>query len=95
MNRLAIVLLTLTLSGCSMMPKLTSAKPEFPEPFVDPKTQQMPKCEDLKQIPADVNNLSAVFKIIVENYTAYWRCSNQVDGWAEWYEQQKENYDKG
>jgi hypothetical protein len=76
-----------------MMPKLTSAKPEFPGPFLDEKTQQMPKCEDLKQIPADVNSMSEVFKIIVENYTMYWRCSNQVDGWAEWYEQQKKNYD--
>jgi hypothetical protein len=75
------------------MPKLTSAKPQFPEPFVDAKTQQMPKCEDLKQIPADVNNLSAVFKIMVDNYTLYWQCSNQVDGWNEWYNEQKKIYD--
>jgi len=93
MNKILIILLTFTLSGCSMMPRLTSAKPEFPGPFVDEKTQQMPKCEDLKQVPADVNSMSEVFKIIVENYTTYWRCSNQVDGWAEWYEQQKKNYD--
>lgn len=76
-----------------MMPRLVSAKPEFPGPYIDEKTQETPKCEDLKMIPADVNNLSAVFKIVVENYTAYWRCSNHVDGWNEWYRQQKENYD--
>jgi hypothetical protein len=80
-------------SGCSLMPKLTSAKPQFPKPFTDAKTQQMPKCEDLKQIPADVNNLSAVFKIMVDNYTLYWQCSNQVDGWNEWYNEQKKIYD--
>jgi PBP1b-binding outer membrane lipoprotein LpoB len=93
MMKIVILLLTLMLSGCSMMPKLTSAKPKFPEPFVDNATQKMPQCEDLKQIPADVNNLSEVFKVIVDNYTLYWKCSNQVDGWNEWYNEQKKIYD--
>lgn len=93
MKYLALIVLTLCLSGCSMMSKLTSAKPKWPEPFVDDKTQQMPKCEDLKQIPPDSANMSAVFKIVVENYTLYWQCSNQVDGWKEWYEEQKRIYE--
>lgn len=93
MKYLALIALTLLLSGCSMMSKLTSAKPKWPEPFVDDKTQQMPKCEDLKQIPPDSANMSAVFKIVVENYTLYWQCSNQVDGWKEWYDEQKRIYE--
>lgn len=93
MKTLVILSLTLLLSGCSMMPKLTSAKPKFPEPFTDQSTKEMPKCEDLQLVPADTNNLSSVFKIVVENYTLYWKCSNQVDGWNEWYKEQKKIYD--
>lgn len=93
MKQLSILFLTFCLTGCSMMPKLTDAKPEFPEPFVDAKTQQKPVCEDLKLVPADTANMSAIFKIIVDNYTLYWKCSNYVDSWNEWYEEQKKIYD--
>lgn len=93
MKQLTVLCLTLCLSGCSMFTKLTDAKPEFPEPFVEAKTQQMPVCEDLKLVPTDTANMSAVFKIIVDNYTLYWKCSNYVDSWNEWYEEQKKIYD--
>lgn len=92
MKILAILLLTVMLYGCSTT-KLTAAKPKFPEPYIDETTKQMPKCEPLKIIPPDVNNMSSVFKIIVENYTLYWNCSNKVEGWKIWYEIQKRNYD--
>lgn len=94
MKILAIILVTLGLVGCSSSPKLVSAKPSFPPPYVDEKTKEMPTCDNLKSIPADVNNLSSVFKIIAENYTTYWQCSNKVDGWKEWYQIQKQNYEK-
>lgn len=94
MRSLFVVLVTIGLSGCGMMAKLTAAKPDFPPPYVDEKTKEMPRCEDLKMVPADVNNLSSIFKIVAENYTTYWQCSNKVDGWKEWYEIQKRNYNK-
>jgi PBP1b-binding outer membrane lipoprotein LpoB len=93
MKYLIILSAALFLSGCSST-KFLAAKPEFPSPYIDAKTKQMPKCEDLKQIPAGTNNLSEVFKLIVDNYTLYYQCSNKVDGWAEWYERVKKEYDK-
>jgi hypothetical protein len=92
-KQMIVVAALLSLSGCGFMPKLTAAKPNFPPPYLDEKTKEMPKCEDLKIVPADVNNLSSIFKIITENYTAYWQCSNKVDGWKDWYNEQKKNYE--
>lgn len=94
MKVLISILASFVLSGCGMMAKLTAAKPDFPPPYVDEKTNKMPTCDDLKTIPPDVNNLSSIFKIVAENYTAYWQCSNKVDGWKEWYDTQKRNYEK-
>ena len=94
MKKLILIGLIFTLQGCSLLPKLTSAKPNFPEPYIDSATNQMPKCEELKQVPADTNTMTEVFKIIVDNYTLYYQCSNKVDGWAEWYDKVKKTYDK-
>lgn len=88
-----ILVSTLSLQGCSYLPKLVSAKPDFPKPYLDEKTGAMPQCGDLKPIPIEVNSLSSVFKIVAENYTSYWQCSNKVDGWNQWYEVQKRNYE--
>lgn len=94
MKNIILLLLALSLSGCSLMPKLTSSKPKFPDPYVDSTTNQMPVCPDLKQVPDGTTSLSEVFKLIVENYTLYYQCSNKVDGWAEWYERMKKEYEK-
>jgi hypothetical protein len=94
MKKIILVALAFSLSGCGMFTKLTAAKPEFPGPYIDAKTEQMPKCEELKQIPSGTNSLSEVFKLIVDNYTLYYQCSNKVDGWAEWYERVKKEYDR-
>jgi len=88
-----ILVIPFFVSGCSLAPKLTSAKPDFPAPYTDEATKSMPQCSELKSIPPDVNNLSSVFKIIAENYTSYWQCSNKVDGWNNWYNVQKRNYE--
>lgn len=93
MKTLVVLLLTVLLYGCSTTNKLTAAKPKFPDPYIDESTKQIPKCETLKVIPPDVNNMSSVFKIIVDNYTLYWQCSNKVEGWRIWYEIQKRNYE--
>lgn len=95
MKTLILLILAASLSGCSLMPKLTAAKPKFPEPYLDSATNQMPVCPDLKKVPDGTNNMSEVFKLIVENYTLYYQCSNKVDGWAEWYERMRKEYEKG
>ena len=93
MKSLALIIAAVLLAGCGTT-KLTESKPKFPGPYLDPETKQMPKCPDLKQIPNGINSMSEVFKIVVENYTLYYHCSNTVDGWAEWYTRMKKEYDK-
>lgn len=92
--RLLIIALILSLSGCSLLPRLTAAKPKFPDPYTDGATGQIPQCSDLKQVPSGTTSMSEIFKLIVENYTLYYQCSNKVDGWSEWYGRMKKEYEK-
>lgn len=84
-----LIIILIFLTGCTQIP----IKPDFPPPYLDLSTNEMPICGDLKIIPPDVNNLSAVFKIATENYTNYWLCANKVEGWKQWYTDQKKKYE--
>jgi hypothetical protein len=35
-----------------------------------------------------------MMKVVVENYTMYYECSTKVEGWNEWYVEQKKIMDK-
>jgi len=74
------------LSGCSI---LVPVKRNFPE---TPKTL-LEQCPELQQIAGDKVSITDLLKVIVNNYTLYYQCSNKVDGWKEWYEEQKKNFD--
>ena len=34
-----------------------------------------------------------MMKIIAENYSLHYQCSTKVEGWHEWYEEQKKVYE--
>jgi hypothetical protein len=53
----------------------------------------MKKCDDLKTIEGDKVLITDMLKIIVQNYTLYYECSTKVDGWQDWYNQQKKIYE--
>ncbi len=90
MKYLGIILITILLNGCSLLPKLTAAKPKFPEPI----KELTEPCPNLKQIEGDKVAITDLLKSVVNNYTLYYQCSLKNDGWNEWYRQQKEIYDK-
>lgn len=94
MKKVILLMLLFGISGCSMLPKLTAAKPKFPDPYTETATNKMPQCADLKQVAPGTTSMSEVFKLIVENYTLYYQCSTKVDGWAEWYTKMKKEYEK-
>lgn len=94
MKKLVVLILAAMLSGCGVMSKLTSAKPKFPDPYIDEKTKTVAKCEELMAIKPDQRDLQNVFEIVVKNYVLHYQCSNHVEGWNEWYKKQKEIYDK-
>lgn len=80
MKYLAIALVLL--AGCSttvpVQKKFPNATPEL-----------MKKCESLKKIEGDKVAITDMLKVIVHNYSLYYECSTKVDGWQEWYNEQK------
>jgi hypothetical protein len=72
----------LFLAGCSttvtVQKKFPNATPEL-----------MKKCESLKKIEGDKVAITDMLKVIVHNYSLYYECSTKVDGWQEWYSEQK------
>ena len=81
------LLIALLLAGCSTVvpvaPKFPNATPEL-----------MKKCEDLKKIEGDKVSITDMLKVVVYNYSLYYECSTKVDGWQEWYNEQKKIHDE-
>lgn len=85
MKILAPVLLVL-LVGCTTV---VPVKQKFPDAI--PALTE--KCEDLRKIEGDRVAITDMLKTIVENYSLYYQCSAKVDGWNEWYQQQRKLYE--
>lgn len=85
MKYLALIL-AVALAGCSTP---TPIKREFPQAT---KTL-MESCPDLQKIEGDKVAITELLKTVVNNYALYYQCANKVDGWKEWYEEQKKIYD--
>lgn len=87
--RFSIFLFTLFLSGCAMFQKPVPVAPQWP----DVSLQLKKKCEELKTIAGEKISVTDMMKVIVENYSIHYQCSTKVDGWTEWYEEQKKIYE--
>ncbi len=78
----------LLLAGCAstvvpVQQKFPNASPEL-----------MKKCESLKKIEGDKVAITDLLKVVVHNYSLYYECSTKVEGWQEWYNEQKKIYDE-
>ncbi len=76
----------LLLTGCYTVP----VKQKFPDAI----TELQEKCPELKTIQGDKVSITDMIKVVIENYTTYYQCANKVDGWNEWYNKQKEIFEK-
>ena len=85
MKYLACLLLTI-LVGCSTDVPLTRKFPNAPEVMLD-------RCPNL-DVLNNTMKMSEVTKTISDNYTKYHGCSDKNDTWIEWYNKQKETFDK-
>ncbi len=85
MKYLALIL-AVTLAGCTTV---TPVKREFPQAT----KSLMESCPDLQKIEGDKVAITELLKTVVNNYSLYYQCANKVDGWKEWYEEQKKIYD--
>jgi len=76
-----IIILALLLTGCSTTVPVKQNFPKAPDAlFV--------KCKELQLVEQNASIIDAT-KIVVNNYTEYYQCSTQVDGWIEWYQIQQ------
>lgn len=80
------LLIALLLAGCSTT---VPVKQKFP----NATPELMKKCESLKKVEGDKVAITEMLKVIVQNYTLYYECSTKVDGWQDWYNEQKKIFD--
>lgn len=90
MKFVSLILFTLVLTGCSLFKQPVPIVPDFP----NATPELMKKCEELKTVDGDKVLITDMLKVIVQNYTLYYECSTKVDGWQEWYTEQKKIYEK-
>jgi hypothetical protein len=79
-----LIPLVLLLSACATTPIPVERKfPSYPKALSE-------KCEPLKLIePTDKVPITDMLKTVVENYVIYYNCATKVEGWQEWYIEQK------
>ena len=88
MKKLIIILSAVVISGCTLF--VPVKPPKFPE--VPESLKQ--RCEKLKTVEGDKVSITDMLKVVVENYGLHYECSIKVDGWNEWYIEQKKIMDK-
>lgn len=86
MKKVLVVSFLALLAGCQSVPVM----PEFPQAVDELKVA----CPDLQLVPPDTTKLSDTIAVIVSNYGKYHECRAKVDGWIEWYDDQKKIYDQ-
>ena len=86
MKKISLFLL-LFVVGCATQPvKIVARFPEANKYILE-------KCSSLIKIETEVK-LSDVAKTVSENYSLYHECSAKTDSWIEWYQKQKQIYEK-
>ncbi len=79
--------IVLFLAGCSTTVPVT-------QKFPNATPALMEKCESLKKIEGDKVSITDMLKVVVHNYSLYYECSTKVDGWQDWYNEQKKIYNE-
>ena len=83
--KLIHLLLVVGLAGCATAVPVKQKFPDVPKALTE-------KCESLKKVEGDKVAITDMLKVIVENYSLYYECSTKVEGWNEWYTEQKKIY---
>jgi hypothetical protein len=81
-----ILSLVVFLSACSTPVPVKQKFPEVPKALVE-------RCESLKKIEGDRVAITEMLKVVVQNYGMYYECAAKVDGWNDWYLEQKRIYE--
>jgi hypothetical protein len=82
----AALSLAIFLTACSTPVPVKQKFPDVPQALVE-------KCENLKKVEGDRVAITEMLKVVVQNYGMYYECAAKVDGWQDWYNEQKRIYD--
>ena len=81
-----ILSLALVLTACSTPVPVSQRFPDVPKALVE-------RCESLRKIEGDKVAITEMLKVVVQNYGMYYECAAKVDGWNDWYQEQKRIYE--
>jgi hypothetical protein len=81
-----ILVFAVLLTGCSI---IAPVKRNFPDAV--PALQE--KCPTLNTVEGTNVPITDLLKTVVKNYGLYYECANKVDGWNEWYDKQKKQFE--
>jgi hypothetical protein len=80
------LILAIFLSACSTTVPVSQKFPDVPKALIE-------RCESLRKIEGDKVAITEMLKVVVQNYGMYYECAAKVDGWQEWYIEQKRIYE--
>ena len=78
--------LAVVLAACSTPVPVSQRFPDVPKALVE-------RCESLRKIEGDKVAITEMLKVVVQNYGMYYECAAKVDGWNDWYQEQKRIYE--
>ena len=82
----ASLILAVFLAACSTPVPVSQRFPDVPKSLVE-------RCESLRKIEGDKVAITEMLKVVVQNYGMYYECAAKVDGWNDWYQEQKRIYE--
>ena len=89
--KLFVLVLFITLAflatGCSTIVPVTAKFPSVPDTLLE-------KCPQLKTIEGEKISIIDYTKTVTINYTTYYECAVKSDSWIEWYQIQKNIFEK-
>jgi len=85
--KLNLILLVVLLSGCSLLVPVQRKFPEAPPILLE-------QCPQLQKVPEDKGTLKDMLKVVIENYSTYYQCSDKTENWQKWYINQKNIFEE-
>jgi uncharacterized lipoprotein YmbA len=82
----ALLILAVFLTACATPVPIKQRFPDVPKALVE-------RCENLRKVEGDKVAITEMLKIVVQNYGMYYECAAKVDGWNDWYLEQKRIYE--
>ena len=82
-----LIIVTLLLAGCSIAPPARPTWPDAPAELTQP-------APDLVPLSSSQHNLSDILDNVNDNASQYYQLRDKYNGWINWYDTQKQIYNK-